>query len=93
MMMSEHKDPTAVHYPQLDSEQRKNEEEEEKSHRASLFKPFPCLFQKKKKKRARMEGRKRNIEFENLAGLGSTLAAQDSRLFVFLSGIPDEPRY
>lgn len=29
MMMSKPKDPAAILYPQLDSEQRKNEEEEE----------------------------------------------------------------
>lgn len=58
MMMSEHKDPGSNTLPQLDSEQSKNEEEEEKSHRASLFKLFPCLFSKEGKKIARREERK-----------------------------------
>lgn len=60
---------------------------EKKSHRASLFKPFPCLFSKEEEKK---EQERRKIEFENLAGLGSTLAAQDSCLFFNISGIPDE---
>lgn len=92
MMMSEHKDPAAVLYPQLDSEQRKNEEE--KSHRASLFKPFPCLFSKEETKRARRKEKK-------LLNSRTWLLDSDQHLlhkihvclFFVISGIPDEPRY
>lgn len=81
----------AILYPQLDSEQRKNEEEEEEpSSKPIQTLPLPFF---KRRKNSEKEGKK-IIEFENLAaGLRSTLAAQDSCLFVFLSGIPDEPRY
>lgn len=81
MMMSEHKDPTAVHYPQLDSAQRKNEEEEEESS-SKPIQPLPLPFFKRRKKRAKRK-EKKLFNFENLAGLRSTLAAQDSCLFVF----------
>lgn len=82
----------AILYPQLDSEQRKNEEEEEESS-SKPSKSFPCLLEEKKRAKRK---EKKIMNFENLAaGLGSTLAAQDSCLFVcfcfLISGIPNEP--
>lgn len=72
----------AIHYPQLDSEQRKNEEEEEKSHRASLFKPFPLPFSKEEEKKSKKE--EKIIEFRELGCWTLIkLAAQGSCLFIF----------
>lgn len=68
----------AILYPQLDSEQRKNEEEEEPSSKSIQTLPLPFLNRRRRKEQ---EGRKKIIEFENLAGLRSTLAAQDSCFF------------
>lgn len=71
----------AILYPQLDSEQRKNEEEEESSSKPIQTLPLSFLKRRRQKKSKKEE----EIEFENLAaGLGSTLAAQDSCLFVFV---------
>lgn len=55
----------AILYPQLDSEQRKNEEEEEPSskHIQTLHLPFSKEEEKKKSKK---EGKKL-LNFENLA--------------------------
>lgn len=72
----------AILYPQLDSEQRKNEEEEEEPSSEPIQTLPLAFFQKKKEKKSKKEG-KQLLNFENLAGLGSTLAAQDSCLFFF----------
>lgn len=66
--------------------------EKKKSHRASLFKPFPCLLLNRKKK-SKKEGTKLLNSRTWLDSDQHLLHKIHVCLFLFLiSGIPDEPR-